>query len=112
MGAISVNIGGRAYSLACRDGEEPRLIQLASHLSYKADELTESLGQMSEPRLLLMAGILVTDELFDLRAAQRNGAPAAPSALPAEAQIGEALNKLAERVERLAESLETAADNS
>ena len=104
MGAITVNIGGRAYSLACRDGEEPRLIQLASHLSYKADELTESLGQMSEPRLLLMAGILVTDELFDLRAAPRNGAPAGT-------QIGEALNKLAERVERLAESLEAAADN-
>jgi cell division protein ZapA len=109
MGAITVNIGGRAYSLACRDGEEPRLIQLASHLSYKADELTESLGQMSEPRLLLMAGILVTDELFDLRAAPRNGAPAAPSA---GAQIGEALTRLAERVERLAESLETAVDNS
>lgn len=104
MGAITVNIGGRAYSLACRDGEEPRLIQLATHLSHKADELTDSLGQMSEPRLLLMAGILVTDELFDLRAAPANAAAAA------NAQIGEALLRLAERVEKLAGSLEAAAD--
>jgi cell division protein ZapA len=103
MGAITVSIGGRDYSLACRDGEEPRLIQLASHLSYKADELAQTLGQMSEPRLLLMAGILVTDELFDLRSTPGNAATIA------NAQLAEALDKLATRVESLAESLEAAA---
>ena len=103
MGAITVNIGGRDYSLACRDGEEPRLGQLASHLSHKADELRDSLGQMSEPRLLLMAGILVADELFDLRATPAN------AAATANAQLGEALSQLAQRVESLAESLEAAA---
>jgi cell division protein ZapA len=102
MGAITVNIAGREYSLACRDGEEPRLLQLASHLRSKADELTGSLGQMSEPRLLLMTGILVADELFDLRAGT---APPAPSNAP----VVDALERLAQRVEKLAESLETAA---
>ena len=99
MGAIPVNIAGREYSLACRDGEEPRLLQLASHLSGKADELTGSLGQMSEPRLLLMAGILVTDELFDLRAAPADAGAAI------SAPYLEAVEKLAQRLEKRAESL-------
>lgn len=65
MGQISVQIGGRSYVLACRDGEEPHLEGLANYLSGKATELTASLGSMSEPRLLLMAGILIADELFE-----------------------------------------------
>ena len=104
MGAITVSIGGRDYSLACRDGEEPRLSQLASHLSHKADELAQTLGQMSEPRLLLMAGILVTDELFDLRATPANAAAIL------NAPFFDAVDKFAKRVESLAESLEAAAD--
>jgi cell division protein ZapA len=101
MGQISVTIGGRSYGLACRDGEEPRLTRLAVHLADKAAELEASLGQMSEPRLLLMAGILVTDELFDLKEA-----PAGAAAAASDARVGEAISRLAERVEKLAESLE------
>lgn len=103
MGQINVEIGGRTYGLACRDGEEARLTRLAGHLARKAEELAGTLGQMSEPRLLLMAGILVTDELFDLREAP-GGAQAAN-----DARLGEAIGRLAQRVESLAESLETAA---
>jgi cell division protein ZapA len=103
MGQINVQIGGRSYALACRDGEEPRLSRLAGHLSRKAEDLASTLGQMSEPRLLLMAGILVADELFELREAP-NGAPP-----PADPRISEALERLVQRVEALAESLEEAA---
>ncbi|MFC3713932.1 cell division protein ZapA [Sphingoaurantiacus capsulatus] len=103
MGQINVTIGGRSYGLACRDGEEMRLTRLACHLADKAGELEVSLGQMSEPRLLLMAGILVTDELFDLRETP-GGAQAA-----ADARVSDAINKVAERLEKLAASLEAEA---
>ena len=106
MGQINVQIGGRSYGLACRDGEEARLTRLAAHLARKAEELSATLGQMSEPRLLLMAGILVTDELFDLREAP-GGTPAA-----VDAQLADTLNRLVQQAEKLAESLETAADAS
>jgi len=102
MGQVNVQIAGRSYALACRDGEEPRLSRLAGHLERKAEELSATLGQMSEPRLLLMAGILVADELFELRETQGGGAAADP-------RVGEALNRLAERVEALASSLEETA---
>ena len=64
MGQISVNIGGRSYPLACGDGEEAHLTELAEHLQRKADELTGALGTMSEPRLLLMAGKLMRFTTF------------------------------------------------
>ncbi len=69
MAQIDVTIGGRSYPLACRDGEEAHLTALAAQLQAKADELGQALGTMSEPRLLLMAGILVADELSEVRKA-------------------------------------------
>ncbi|MBV8972020.1 MAG: cell division protein ZapA [Sphingomonadaceae bacterium] len=68
MGQVRVSVGGRTYPLSCADGEEGHLTALGEHLSAKADELTAAIGTMSEPRLLLMAGIQVADELFALRA--------------------------------------------
>lgn len=73
MGQVSVAIGGRTYKLSCSDGEEGHLTALAGHLAAKADELTAAIGTMAEPRLLLMAGLQVADELFAVRA----GGPAA-----------------------------------
>jgi cell division protein ZapA len=68
MGRVSVEVGGRTYALSCSDGEEDHLAALGHHLSAKADELTAAIGTMSEPRLLLMAGLQIADELFALRA--------------------------------------------
>ena len=67
MGRVSVAVGGRTYALSCSDGEEDHLAALGSHLAAKADELTAAIGTMSEPRLLLMAGLQIADELFALR---------------------------------------------
>lgn len=67
MAQVNIIIAGRPYALTCRDGEEERLQQLAAHLNRKAEELTGRLGQLAEPRLLLMTALLVADEFFDLQ---------------------------------------------
>jgi cell division protein ZapA len=77
MAQVNVDIAGRSYPLACREGDEPHLMALAAELGRKADSLTESLGPMSEARLLLMTALMVADELHDMRAGK--AAPAAPS---------------------------------
>ena len=94
MAQIDVTIAGRTYPLACRDGEEAHLASLAGQLQAKADELANALGTMSEPRLLLMAGILVADELSELRKA--GGQPDLAR-----------LEALATRAEAMAAALET-----
>ncbi len=67
MGQILIALNGRTYRLACGDGQEERLQSLAAHLKSKVDTLAIQFGQVGEERLLLMAGLLVTDELFDAR---------------------------------------------
>lgn len=67
MAQVTVHVGGNDYRLACRDGEEERLEKLGQYLDRKAEDLQQSLGQVSETRLLLMSAILVVDELLELR---------------------------------------------
>ena len=78
MGHVTVAVGGRSYALSCADGEEAHLAALGAALAAKADELTRQIGTMSEPRLLLMTGLQIADDLF---AARTGGAPPDDAAL-------------------------------
>ena len=63
MPLVNVMINGRAYTLACDDGEEEHLRELGQFLDKKVRELSSSVGQVGDARLLLMAGLVVADEL-------------------------------------------------
>ncbi|HTQ15264.1 MAG TPA: cell division protein ZapA [Rhizomicrobium sp.] len=67
MPLVNVMVNGRAYTIACDDGEEEHLKELAAHVDSKVRELLESVGQVGDQRLLLMAAVLITDEFFDAR---------------------------------------------
>ncbi|WP_426163748.1 cell division protein ZapA [Sandarakinorhabdus sp. DWP1-3-1] len=106
MGQVIVDIGGRSYPLSCRDGDEAHLAELAAGIATKADGLTRSLGAMSESRLLLMAALMVADELYDMR----RGGPITPSsAVGLDPELAERLLGLADRAEKLADALESSA---
>lgn len=101
MGQVIVAVGGRNYPLACRDGDEAHLIELAGMIESKTGGLTAAIGAMSEPRLLLMAGLLIADELVEARKLNT-----APGGEPAPALDDGRLQTLAKRLEALADSLE------
>ena len=69
MGQVSVTLNGRTYRLSCDDGEEQHLLKVVGHVRGHVDRLTSEHGQIGDERLLLMASILVTDELYELREA-------------------------------------------
>ncbi len=95
MGQVTVEIGGRTYPLSCRDGDEPHLAALAAGIATKADRLTGQLGQMSEARLLLMAALMIADELHEAQKGHFGAAPPDPR-----------LEALVTRAEALAASLQ------
>jgi cell division protein ZapA len=101
MAQINVMVGGRSYTLSCREGEEARLQRLAAHVSRKAEDLGATLGQMSEPRMLLMSALLVADELFDQK---DRAARAAATPVDTGAAAG-AITAAAERLELFASQL-------
>lgn len=102
MAQLNVEIAGRTYPLACRDGGEPHLAALAADLGRKADSLTASLGPMSEARLLLMTALMVADELHDVRAGKAPVEQAAGNDPALEAQ----LKALTTRIQTLTARLE------
>jgi cell division protein ZapA len=61
-------VNGRAYTIACDDGEEEHLKALAGHVDAKAREVLASVGQVGETRMLLMAALLIADEHHDMLA--------------------------------------------
>jgi cell division protein ZapA len=68
MPLVDVLINNRAYSIACDDGEEGHLRSLAQVLDTRIRALTANVGQVGDARLLLMASLLLADELSEATA--------------------------------------------
>jgi cell division protein ZapA len=65
MPLVNVLVNSHAYTLACDEGEEAHLRELAQFLDKRVRELAGAVGQVGDTRLLLMAGLLVSDELAE-----------------------------------------------
>lgn len=105
MAQVNVEIAGRSYPLACRDGDEPHLKALTADLARKADSLLASLGPMSEARLMLMTALMVADELHDTRIGK--AAPASgPVSVAVDPSLEARLTALTARINSLTSRLE------
>jgi len=67
MGQVDLTLNGRNYRLECNEGEEAHLVELAEYIAGHLDEMRQKLGQVGDDRLILMASLVVTDELWELR---------------------------------------------
>lgn len=113
MAEVSLTVGGRAYRLACRDGEEEDLRAAASLLDSRVSGLMQAHGAIAEPRLLLMAALLLSGELLERKGGVVRQMPApALSPDPAPRMDRAAFESLAARAERLAQRLEEASTAS
>jgi cell division protein ZapA len=101
MAQVSLQINGYGYILGCADGEEDRLLALAADLDRRIAEIKASSGPGGESRLLLMAALLISDELHELR----EGAAASSTAKP-EPKVSRRLRGLAKRAEAIADQTE------
>lgn len=70
MGQVTVTLNGRSYRLSCGDGEEERLARLAGMVREKLDQVTGEFGTQGNDRLLVLAALLIADELLETREAQ------------------------------------------
>ena len=68
MGQVRITLNGRGYDIACDDGQEEHVMRLANAMSERVNQLVAANGQVGEARLLLMAGLLLADDLHSVRA--------------------------------------------
>jgi cell division protein ZapA len=110
MGQVRVNINGRSYPLTCKDGEENHLRQLGTHLDAVVRNLVEraggKTGRISDTHIMVMAGLMVADELSD--AYKKLQAAGGEAAAGEGGGLAEALDGLAARLENVALRLESA----
>lgn len=61
MPELMISIGGREFQVACQEGEEHYLTSAAEMLDREAQKLVTQIGRLPEPRMLLMAGLMLAD---------------------------------------------------
>ena len=112
MGQVVVKVNGREFPLTCADGQEPRIRRLAQYVDAKIGEFAKNLGQIGEARLILLAALVIADELSDANEAlqqerNRTHAPGGPGGEATEAAAA-GIREIAERIESIAARIETA----
>jgi len=116
MAHVSVTIAGRAYRMACDEGQEEHLLELGRQLDTKIDQLRSAFGEIGDMRLSVMAGIMIADELsesqrrvsslqheLDELHSDRSGVIRREE--ETQARVTQALNDAAARVEKLVDAL-------
>lgn len=63
MPLVNVMVNNRAYTIACDEGEEEHLKALGADVDGKVRELLSAVGNVGEQRLILMAALLLADEV-------------------------------------------------
>ena len=113
---VNVSINGRQYRMACEEGQEAQLIELAESFETRIQGLRGKFGEIGDARLTVMAALTVCDELID--AQQRARAIeeelntlrnvrmiAADRARATQTAVANALNAAADRIEKTTQIL-------
>lgn len=97
MAQVTLSIGGRPYSVACRDGEESRVRMLGEMIEQRWPSAARAAGATAgAERAMLFVALMLADDLDE-----------AMNRPPEGAAVSEpALARIADRLEALANALE------
>jgi len=109
MAEISITINGRNYGIACDDGQEQRVKQLAAYVDSRLKDIARAGAASNESHLLVLTSIILADEIADMRAS--GASPMAPAvgvqiSDQEEEAIISAIDLLAARIDAIAGNLQ------
>ena len=106
MAQVTIRINGYAYTVGCQDGEEEHLEAMANEVERRIETIRGAAGPSGESRMLVMASLLMADDLFEMNRTLKAAQGGEPVAAPADPKLGRRLGKLARRAEEIALDLE------
>lgn len=106
MAQVDVTINDQNYRIACEEGQQDHLRKLAGDVDGRIAELVSAIGQIGELRLLVMAAMLMADELDEIKETKASEPIARDS--EADAALAGSMEILAERIETVAAQIERA----
>lgn len=108
MAVVDVMVNGRTYPVACDDGQEDHLIDLAHYIDKRVAELAKTMGQVGDARLILMASLLIADELSEaVESTETLKQTLEEQQEEGDSATEEAFATLASRIENIAARLES-----
>lgn len=113
MSEVTLQVGGRAYTVSCADGEEDHVRHLAAIVDGKLAAMGSNLAP-GDAKNLLFAALILADEVEETRQATKPK-PEWREAVPSsrfELELARRVEAMADRLEELATTLETAARNA
>jgi len=105
MAQVTLRINGYAYTLGCKDGEEKHLEAMGAEVNNRIDGVRMAAGPSGEARMLVMAALLMADDIFDLRT-RLQAAEGTAGKMKPDPKLGRKLARMAKRAEEIAEELE------
>ena len=106
MAQLLLRINGYAYPIGCEDGQEEHLQAMAAQVEERIARIKKMGGQSGEARLLVLAALLMADELHDLsHDLEKARAGLQP---PADQGLNRRLARLADQAEGIAAQLDRA----
>lgn len=110
MAEVSININGRQFGIACDDGQEQRVADLAHFINGRVKDIAKSGGATNESHLLVLASLVMADEMFDMRDAAVNNNKTPLGGLQIteeeESSIVIAIDAIADRIDTIAGNLQ------
>jgi cell division protein ZapA len=108
MGQVVVTVNGRAFPLSCADGEEQRIRRLAQYVDGKVGDFVKLHGQIGEARLILLAALVIADELSDSNdTVQRERNRPRDTGVDVSTAMAGGIRGIAQRIESIAARLES-----
>jgi cell division protein ZapA len=116
---VNVTINGRQFRLACEEGQESHLRQLAKELDDRITGLRGQFGEIGDARLTVMVALMMADELSeaakkvrqleqDLAEVEDARTSTADRERATQAALVSALDATAERIESVTKKLNQA----
>ena len=67
MAQVTLRLNGYAYTVGCTDGEEQHLLAMAAEVDRRIESVKAAAGPSGESRMLVMAALMMADDLFETR---------------------------------------------
>lgn len=115
MAEVTIELNSKKYNIACDDGQEARVAELAQYINERLVQIAgpNSGHARTDSHLLVLTSLVLADEIYDLKE-RVSGMPAQPQqgATMNEEEtrlIAQAVDHLRARVEKLTQDMRHAA---
>lgn len=128
MAEVNISINGRIHEISCDNGQEGRVVDLASYIDQRLQQIARSGAAYNDAHLLVLTALVLADEIFDTREKLAAATPeagagktrkdppveaaaspaAAAAAIEEEKAMAQLLEKLVKRIDGIAARVQAA----